>query len=183
MYLRIRKKDIEGERKRSLLLFKNFWIGMKAGATQEIISGFLDNYLSDSPDIFLINIKISPANDIRTFLDGDNGITIQKCSEINKALYKFIEEKQIFEGNNFSLEVSSPGIGEPLKLYRQYVKNIGRNVEIELNDGSKISGKLLTVSDDELTIEEKTGKGNKSTTKSVTIFFNQIKQTIVLITF
>ena len=96
------------------------------------------------------------------FLDADDGITIEKCTSINKALYKYIEESELFPGGNFSLEVSSPGIDEPLKLFRQYKKNIGRKVEVVMNDGTKIEGKLLNVSDDEIVMEEKTGKGNKT---------------------
>ena len=156
---------------------------MRDEATHEIISGFINNLLSVSPGVFLVELKVSPLNDVKVFIDDDNGITIQKCAEVNRALYKFLEEKEIFPGNNFSLEVSSPGIEEPLRLHRQYVKNTGRKVEVEMMDGNKISGKLLSVTEDEITIEEATGKGKKQIIKKTTIFFNQIKQTIVLITF
>ena len=90
---------------------------------------------SQSETIFPVEIKISPSNDIKVFLDADDGITIEKCTSVNKALYKYIEESELFPGGNFSLEVSSPGVDEPLKLYRQYKKNIGRKVEVVLNDG------------------------------------------------
>ena len=117
------------------------------------------------------------------FLDADDGITIEKCTSVNKALYKYIEETGIFPDGNFSLEVSSPGVDEPLKLHRQYKKNTGRKVEVLMNDGKKIEGILLNAGDDAITIEERTGKGNKTTIRSTTILFNQIKHTTVLITF
>jgi ribosome maturation factor RimP len=81
------------------------------------------------------------------------------------------------------LEVSSPGVEEPLKLHRQYKKNIGRTVEVTMNDGTKKEGKLTTVNDDEIIIEEKTGQGKKTVIKTTNILFNQIKYTKVLVTF
>lgn len=147
------------------------------------IEDFVAGVTSQSETVFPVEIKISPANDIKVFLDADDGITIEKCTSINKALYKYIEESELFPGGNFSLEVSSPGIDEPLKLLRQYKKNIGRKVEVVMNDGTRMEGKLLNVSDNEIVIEEKTGKANKAIIKTTTILFNQIKQTKVLITF
>ncbi len=151
------------------------------------IEDFVAGITSQSGTIFPVEIKISPSNDIKVFLDADDGITVEKCTSINKALYKYIEESELFPGGNFSLEVSSPGVDEPLKLFRQYKKNIGRKVEVVLNDGTKMEGKLLNISDDEIVMEEKTGKGNKTPNsfrdKTITILFNQIKQTKVLITF
>ena len=102
---------------------------------------------------------------------------------MNKALYKYLEESGLFEDGNFSLEVSSPGIDKPLKLHRQYTKNIGRKVEVELLDGTKLEGTLTHVNDDDIIIEEKSGKGKKITMNTTTILFNQIKHTTVLITF
>ena len=146
---------------------------------EDVVAGIA----SQSGTIFPVEIKISHANDIKVFLDADDGITIEKCAQVNKALYKYIEESGLFPDGNFSLEVSSPGVDEPLKLYRQYKKNIGRKIEVVMNDGTTIEGKLLSVTDDEIVIEEKTGKTNKATIKTTTILFNQIKQTKVLITF
>lgn len=147
------------------------------------IEDFIAEITSQPGTIFPVEIKISPANDIKIFLDADDGITIEKCTKVNKALYKYIEDSDLFPGGNFSLEVSSPGVDEPLKLYRQYKKNIGRKVEVLMIDGIREEGKLLSVTDNEIVIEDKTGKGSKTTAKTITILFNQIKQTKVLITF
>ena len=156
---------------------------MNDGTALKKIEDFVAGITSQSGTIFPVEIKISPANDIRVFLDADDGITIEKCTSVNKALYKYIEETGVFPDGNFSLEVSSPGVDEPLKLHRQYKKNTGRKVEVLMNDGNKIEGILLNAGDDAIAIEEKTGKGNKTTIKSTTILFNQIKHTTVLITF
>lgn len=147
------------------------------------IEDFVTSVTSQSGTVFPVEVIISPSNDIKVFLDADDGITIEKCTAVNKALYKFIEETALFPDGNFSLEVSSPGVDQPLKLNRQYKKNIGRKVEVLLEDDTRNEGILLVVNDNEIIVEERTGKGNKITTNPVTILFNQIKQTTVLITF
>jgi ribosome maturation factor RimP len=156
---------------------------MSTASPLEQIENFLSRLIEQSGDIFLVEVKITPGNQITILLDADNGITIEKCTAINKALYKYIEESGLFPDGNFSLEVSSPGVDKPLKLHRQYKKNIGRKVEVELNDGTKLEGKLKQVNEEDITIEEKLGSGKKSTMKTTTILFNQIKHTTVLITF
>jgi ribosome maturation factor RimP len=156
---------------------------MITGTTQEQIESFVLRFIEKSEDIFLVDLKITPGNQITVLLDADNGITIEKCTVINKALYKYIEESGFFPDGNFSLEVSSPGVGKPLKFLRQYKKNIGRRLEVELEDGTKTEGKLTEVTNESITLEEQEGKGKKMTTKMTTILFNQIKEATVLITF
>jgi len=134
-------------------------------------------------DVFLVEIKIKPTNNIKLFLDADSGMSIEKCIRINRALYKKIEEANMFPSGDFSLEVSSPGVDEPMKLHRQYLKNIGRNVEVTLIDGSLKSGKLSTVTEAAISITFTEGKGKKAVEKSIEIEFSSIKQTKVLISF
>jgi ribosome maturation factor RimP len=134
-------------------------------------------------DIFLISVKIKPTNNYKVYIDADSGLGIEKCTRINRALYKQIEETGLHPDGNFSLEVSSPGVDEPLKLLRQYKKNIGRNVEVVMIDGQKKEGKLKEAADDFITIEQTTGKGKKTVTANVVIAVNDIKQTTVQIKF
>ncbi len=151
------------------------------------IENFVTGITANSKTVFPVGVKINPGNNIIVLLDADDGITIEKCTQVNKALYKYIEETDLFPGGNFSLEVSSPGVDEPLKLHRQYIKNIGRTIEVVMNDGSKNQGKLVEVNDEDILIEEKQGKGNKAPDSyrdnKIKISFNQIKHTTVLITF
>ena len=84
---------------------------------------------------------------------------------------------------DFSLEVSSPGIDEPLKMLRQYVKNIGRNVEVTLNDDTIKEGVLLEATEEQIVIESTEGKNRKAITTQVPILFADIKQTVVQIKF
>ncbi|HQY12800.1 MAG TPA: ribosome maturation factor [Ferruginibacter sp.] len=134
-------------------------------------------------DVFLVSVKIKPTNNIKIYLDADGGLGIEKCIRINRALYKVMEEKGLYPDGDFSLEVSSPGIDEPLKLLRQYKKNIGRNVEVTTLDEAKKEGRLTGVSEDGIIIEYTTGKGKKAETKQEEISFDNIKQTKVLVKF
>jgi ribosome maturation factor RimP len=147
------------------------------------IEGLIQQILNEGEDIFIVSVKIKLTNNIKVFLDADNGLSIEKCIRINRALYKLIEEKQWYPDGDFSLEVSSPGVDEPLKLFRQYKKNIGRNIEATLNNDTRHEGKLLEATEEEIKIELQEGKGKKASTKIIAIPFIEIKQTKVLIAF
>jgi ribosome maturation factor RimP len=156
---------------------------MSIETAQKTIEEFVNSQLEGSEDVFLVEVKVIPGNNIKVFLDADKGITIEKCIKVNRALYSQIEESDLFPNGDFSLEVSSPGVDEPLKLIRQYKKNIGRTVEVMLIDGTKKEGKLIEVNDEELIIEEKIGQGKKLVIKTTNILLNQVKHTKVLVTF
>lgn len=133
--------------------------------------------LVNDPAYFLVEIRIKPTNNVKLFLDGDQGVTIEKCISWNRALYKKIEEENLFPNGDFSLEVSSPGVDEPLKLFRQYKKNIGRTVEVILKDGIKVTGKLIDVSEQAISVEETKGKNKKKEVLQHSFLFDQIKST------
>jgi ribosome maturation factor RimP len=117
------------------------------------------------------------------YVDGDEGVTIDKCVKLNRALYKQIVEQGVCNDGEFALEVSSPGVDEPLLLTRQYRKNLGRMVEVTTNEGKEIEGKLLVVGDQEIEIEEEKGKGKKKEMVKHVLPFSEIKSTVVKIIF
>ena len=139
--------------------------------------------ISSDPDSFLVEVKIKPGNNVKVFVDADQGVSIDKLATLNRGLYKQIEESRVFSNSDFSLEISSPGLDEPLKLHRQYVKNIGRHIEVILKSGIKKEGKLISATNDEFVIEEE--KGNKKIKEFVQspIFYNEVKTTKVQIKF
>jgi ribosome maturation factor RimP len=148
----------------------------------QTIERILEPLLVD--DIFLVSIKIKPTNNIKIYLDADNGLPIEKCIKINRALYKIIEEMAIYPDGDFSLEVSSPGIEEPLKLIRQYKKNVGRSVEVLLNSSENtIEGKLIAATESSIILQVSEGKGKKNIIKEIDINYSDIKQTKVQINF
>jgi ribosome maturation factor RimP len=130
-----------------------------------------------------VEVRIKPTNNVKVFLDGDQGISIEKCVKFNRALYKQLEEMALFPGGDFSLEVSSPGLDEPLKSLRQYRKNVGRQVELVLQDGGKVEGKLIEVSEDGIIVEETRGKNKKKEVISHTFLFDNIKTTKIQVVF
>ena len=134
-------------------------------------------------DLFLVDLKIRPINNIKIFLDADSGLGIEKCIKINRALYKIMDEMGIYPEGDFSLEVSSPGIEEPLKILRQYIKNTGRPVEVIMNDDSKKEGILSEVNEGGILIEFIEGKGKKAVEQKLPILFADIKTTKVQIKF
>jgi ribosome maturation factor RimP len=139
--------------------------------------------IGPEPGFFLVEVKIKPTNNVKIFIDADQGISIEKLVSLNRRLYKDLEENTFFPGGDFSLEVSSPGLDEPLRIHRQYLKNIGREVEVLQIDGVKNEGKLIAVTDEEITVEEEKGKGKKKEIVQHSIPFTQIKTTKIQIKF
>src|ERR1700744_63265 len=111
--------------------------------------------LLEGTDMFIVNIKIKPINNIKVYLDSDSGLSVQKSAQTNRKLYHLIEEQQLFPEGDFSLEVSSPGVDEPLAQWRQYKKNINRTVLVTLNDDTEKLGVLKEVNDERIVLESK----------------------------
>jgi ribosome maturation factor RimP len=151
--------------------------------TVKAVESMVQTLLVGEPSYFLVEVRIKPTNNIKVFLDGDTGISIEKCVQYNRALYKQLEGSGLFPADDFSLEVSSAGLDEPLKLLRQYKKNIGRQVEIVLQDGSRIEGRLLEVSEDGIIVEEIKGKNKKKEVINHAFLFDNIKTTKIQVVF
>jgi ribosome maturation factor RimP len=154
---------IEGNEDRSLLLFPE----MNGEAYIQELEQKINDLLSPDPTLFLIEVKIKPTNNIKVFIDGDQGISIDKLVQYNRSLYRQIEGSGLFPNDDFSLEVSSPGLDEPLKLHRQYLKNIGRLVEMTEVDGTHREGKLLSATEKEIILEELIGKPSGDTARAL----------------
>ena len=137
--------------------------------------------LLEETDVFVISIKIKPINNIKVYLDSDSGLSIEKCTKVNRRLYNAIEEEQMFPDGDFSLEVSSPGVDEPLLQFRQYKKNIGRKVLISTVDGAEKLGTLKDANEERVVLEMPVLK--KKETVIIEIPFSEIKQTVVQIIF
>jgi ribosome maturation factor RimP len=138
--------------------------------------------ITDDPGYFIVEVSVKPTNNIKVFVDADKGATIDHLTKLNRALYKWLEEN-FFPNGDFSIEVSSPGLDEPLKLHRQFLKNIGRPVEVILNNGIKKEGNLISVSEDEIEIEEEKGKGKKKEFIKHSFLKSNIKSTKILVKF
>ncbi len=139
--------------------------------------------MESHPTHFLVEVRIKPTNNIKVFIDADEGIMLSVLIDYNRKLYNELEESALFPDGDFSLEVSSPGLDEPLKKHRQYKKNVGRFVHITRNDNTVTEGKLLEAGDDSIVVETETGKGKKKEIKQETVLFTDIKTTKIQVKF
>jgi ribosome maturation factor RimP len=128
----------------------------------------------------LISAKKAP-NKVMVIADADQGFTIEDCAELSRHLSKELDENGLIEDNYF-LEVSTPGVDHPLKLKRQYHKNIGRSLKIKLQD-KILEGKLTAVAEDAITLSREIGSGKKKETESIVVPISDIEKAFVLISF
>jgi ribosome maturation factor RimP len=147
-----------------------------------INQGLTEQNLSD---MYLIDCRIK-GNKIEIFLDSDEGVSFLKCQKLSRWLEAVFDEKKTF-GDNYVLEVSSAGVGSPLKFLRQYQKNIGRIIDIKYGTGNQVRGILSTVIDDMIHVTYETkvkeGKKNKKITVTEQIKFNDIIESKIKISF
>ena len=155
---------------------------------EEKIADLLEDKFQEEPfnDCFLVEIKMHEHNKLDVFIDADSGINFEKCRRISRYLESYLDTEG-WLGQKYVLEVSSPGITRPLKLRRQYKKNIGRKLEVTLLEGGIQTGTLLNVEGDSITLEEKVRvkEGKRKVTKMIQtkIPFENIKKTVVQISF
>jgi len=159
------------------------FIAMASETQIQTLTGMVQDLLQGDPTCFLVDLWIKPTNNIRVALDADGGLPIEKCVSLNRKLYKQIEEAALYPEGDFSLEVSSPGLDEPLKMHRQYVKNINRSVEVLQLDGKITEGVLTAVLEDGIELAETIGKNKKKEVVQHTIPFSNIKSTKIQIKF
>ncbi len=151
---------------------------------KETVTGLLDKALEERPSLFLIDLSITDANKITVVIDGDNGVTLQDCIDVSRA----IEHNLDRETTDFSLEVTSAGATSPLKSARQYRKNVGRTLKVQ-TDATTIEAPLTEVHENHIVLEwearepKKVGKGKETVKKREEIPFADIKQAMVIITF
>jgi ribosome maturation factor RimP len=146
----------------------------------------LVNQKIEGTQLFLVDIRVLPGNKIEVFIDGDKGLGITDCVELSRHIEKSLDRTI----EDFSLEVSSPGATAPLKLSRQYLKHVGRDLELKLNDGSLFTGTLVEVGKDgNLLLETTTrepkplGKGKVNVTRQHNIQLQNIKESKIKLKF
>ena len=151
---------------------------------REKVIDLLNEGLKEKPSVFLIDLTITDAFKIIVTLDGDNGVVLQDCIDVSRS----IEHNLDREEQDFSLEVASVGVGSPLKLVRQYKKNIGRMLIVKLAE-STIEAELVDANDVFITFAcearepKKLGKGKETVQKKQEIPYTDIKEAIVTVIF
>jgi ribosome maturation factor RimP len=151
---------------------------------KEQVVQLLNDSLSEKPSVFLIDISISDAYKIVVTLDGDNGVNLQDCIDIARAIENNLDREE----QDFALEVASVGVGSPLKLTRQYIKNIGRTLIVKTNT-TTIEAELIAADETKIVLSwkarepKKIGKGKETVQKTEEIPYTEIKQAIVTVNF
>lgn len=149
------------------------------------IETLLNDFLQTREDLFLIDLKFSAGDDITVILDGDNGVSVQDCLDASRA----IEFNMDREEHDFSLQVMSAGLSEPLSIPRQFRKNIGREIEVLLTDSSEIEGELAKVDEEKVTLvlryrkPKEVGKGKVDVEEEREIPYSDIKKALVVLKF
>ncbi|NCT18082.1 MAG: ribosome assembly cofactor RimP [Flavobacteriaceae bacterium CG_4_8_14_3_um_filter_34_10] len=152
---------------------------------KEKITDLLEEALSKNQSLFLINFDMDENNNVKIILDGDTGVTLHDCIAVSRAIEHNIDRDEY----DFALEVASAGATSPLILPRQYLKNIGRTLEVKQKEGGTLEGILSEVTEEEIKITwearepKPVGKGKITVQRNAVIPFSNIKQSKVKIIF
>lgn len=139
--------------------------------------------LLENDKFFVVDIKVSMSrlnSKVTILLDSDEGIKIDECRAISRQLGESLDE---IMPENYTLEVSSPGVDVLLKTERMYRKNIGRSLQITFKDGTIIKGKLEEVDSQQITVVEEKKRKKTEEIIPMTIAFENIKESQVIISF
>lgn len=153
-------------------------------AFKDKVGDLITQALLEKPSVFLIDLTITDSFKIIVNIDGDNGVVLQDCIDLSRAIENNLDREE----QDFSLEVASVGVGSPLKLIRQYKKNIGRTLIVKL-ETQTIEAELVEANDNFIILSwearepKKIGKGKETVQKRQEIPYTEIKEAIVTVTF
>ncbi|SDZ87335.1 ribosome maturation factor RimP [Flavobacterium gillisiae] len=151
---------------------------------KEKVNLLLTEALVEKPSLFLIDLTITDAFKVIITLDDDNGVVLQDCIDISRAIDASLDREE----QDYSMEVASAGVSSPLKKIRQYKKNIGRTLIVKTNT-ENIEAELVEANDDFVILSwkarepKKIGKGKETVEKTLQIPYADIKEAIVTVTF
>lgn len=134
---------------------------------------------------FIVDVLVkglTSKSKILVLLDSDNGVNIDECADLSRAIGMKMELEEVFD-DPFVLEVSSPGLDHPLKFKRQYQKNVGRELKLVMLDGTIEKGKLIEVGETSIKFEKEIKEKKKTATELVEIAFDSIDKANVLVSF
>lgn len=152
---------------------------------RERVAQLLETALTENQSLFLIDLNITEDNQIRVILDGDKGVTVEDCIAVSRQIEHNLDREEY----DFSLEVMSSGVSEPLTLPRQYKKNLGRTLKVKTKNEEKIEGELIAANEESCTLKwsarepKPVGKGKITVEKEATLPYEDIMEAKVMITF
>lgn len=149
------------------------------------IEELLERFLQERTDLFLLDLKVSATNDVTVILDGDQGVSLQDCLDASRAVEFSLDRDE----QDFSLQVMSAGLSEPLTLPRQYIKNIGRTLKVTKTDGTETEAELVKADEVGITLllkfrkPKEIGKGKVDAEEEIEIPYADIKRALVTVKF
>jgi len=148
--------------------------------TEKQIRTLVEQHL-EGTEIFVVEVSVKSGNRISVFLDGDHGVTIEVCQKINHHINAALDR----DAEDFDLTVSSAGADRPLKLARQYRKNIGKLLDVQLSSGEKFTGTVLSAGEASVELEVQPAKKSKKETevKILSLNISDIKSAKEVINF
>lgn len=152
---------------------------------KEKVTQLLNEALESNKSLFLIDFNITEGNQIRVIIDGDQGVTVKDCIAVSRGIEHNLDREEY----DFSLDVASAGVSEPLSNKRQYKKNIGRKFKVKTKESQVIEGELTEVGEDSITLVWKArepkpiGKGKVTVQKEAVLTYTNIAEAKVMITF
>jgi ribosome maturation factor RimP len=151
---------------------------------QTAVKDIVDEALALNESLYLIELSISVNNKVQVVVDGDNGVSLSECMRISRVINDNFDR----EVEDFSLEVTTPDIAHPLKVKRQYIKNLNRILKVKTAE-EELEGTLISADEDTIVLQWKArepklvGKGKVTVDKVVTLEYNEIKEAKVKILF
>ena len=152
---------------------------------QTAVKNLVDEALALNESLYLIDLSISENNKVQVVVDGDTGVPLSECIRISRNINDNLDREE----EDFSLEVTTPDIAQPIKVTRQYIKNINRVLTIRLKDNTRVEGMLKSVSEGGIELEWKArepkpiGKGKITVVKKAIIPFVDILEAKVKVIF
>ncbi|MDX6747953.1 ribosome assembly cofactor RimP [Polaribacter sp. PL03] len=151
---------------------------------QTAVKDIVDEALALNESLYLIELSISVNNKVQVVVDGDNGVPLSECIRISRSINDTFDREE----EDFSLEVATPDIAHPLKVKRQYIKNINRILKVKTAE-EEYEGTLIEADEDKIVLQWKArepkpiGKGKVTVEKTATIEYSEIKEAKVKIVF
>ncbi len=151
---------------------------------KDIVTKLVNEAIEENSALFLITLNFLSDNTIKVIVDGDTGVILSECIRISR----HVEHNLDREEEDFSLEVTSPNITDPIVNNRQFNKNINRTLKVKAESGS-FEGELIDISDNGITLQWKVrepkpiGKGKVTVVKEQQINYKEIEQAKVKIVF
>ena len=151
---------------------------------EQKVHDLLNEGIAERPHLFVLECNISPDRRIKVILDGDQGVNLQDCIDISRAIEHNLDRESV----DFELEVTSAGIDRKLTMPRQYKKNLGRRLKVKTSEMT-FEGEVKEANEEEVTLirkerqPKKIGKGKETVEIIKTIPYAEIEEAVVVITF